>query len=316
LSFPGLSRANLDMNCQLDVVDDCGNTLTACTIHTDIGGREVSTIMHCVNCGQPLQKSDAFCPQCGGTLRPPPAVSPSVPLMPQAPNALVSPHASGPADNGGLHRGGPGVPALVLGLVLVVAVAGLGFAVLARHHTTAAPQGSAALLPSSGVSSAAVQPVVSASPSDEDSGSVGSSSATQESTDPDRLLDSASARTALDNEVVQDRTAAEQLVGYWVPQLSSKRPGMSVHGVSYDYPEIWADFHKLRTNYPDALLIWSGNYVSFKSADFYVTVVPGQYSDGQSANEWCDEAGLAPEDCYAKFLSHSGDSTGTTLIRQ
>jgi hypothetical protein len=45
-------------------------------------------------------------------------------------------------------------------------------------------------------------------------------------------------------------------------------------------------------------------------------IVPQPYADGESANQWCDDAGFAPADCFAKFLSHTGGSTGTTLLRQ
>jgi hypothetical protein len=268
--------------------------------------------MRCINCGQPLQVGDAFCPQCGGGFGPPPVVTPPAgPGVSNAPADAAAPsYVPAPSGAGHPHRAGPGAPALVVVLVVLVAV-GLGITLLTRHHDTAAPPTGTDLVPSVGVSSAAAQPVVPFTPSD-DSSSV----TTAPNADPDQLLDSASAKVALDGEVAQDRSAAEQLVGYWVPQLSSKREGLPADGITYDYPQIWANFQQLRTEYPNALLIWSGNYVSYKSTDFYVTVVPQQYSDGASANQWCDGAGLAPDDCYAKFLSHSGGSTGTTLIRQ
>jgi hypothetical protein len=195
------------------------------------------------------------------------------------------------------------MPALVVGLVLLMSAVGVGVTLVARHHGTTSS--ATAVVPPTGVSSVAAQPAV---PDDSDS-------AAPVTTDPDQPLDSASARTALDGEVAHDRDAAEQLVGNWVPQLSSKRPGLVADGITYDYPQIWANFQQLQAKYPGALLIWSGNYVSFKSTDFYVTVVPQPFSDGESANEWCDSNGLATDDCFAKFLSHTGGSVGTTLIR-
>jgi hypothetical protein len=63
-------------------------------------------------------------------------------------------------------------------------------------------------------------------------------------------------------------------------------------------------------------LIWSGNYASYKSADFYVTIVPQPYSDGTTANQWCDNANIDANDCYAKLLSHSVGPDGTTVLRQ
>lgn len=266
--------------------------------------------MRCVNCGQPLQVGDTFCPQCGGVFGPPPVVTPSGPMGPHGIDTTAPPYPAVQAGPGRSTRAGPGALALVVGLVVLVAV-GVGITVLSRHHGVATPATSTDAVPTVGVSSAAAQPVAPFTPSSADSGTT-----TPVSADPDQPLDSASAKVALDDEVAQDRNAAEELVGHWVPQLSSKREGLPADGITYDYPHIWANFQQLRAAYPGALLIWSGNYVSYKSANFYVTVVPQQYSDGESANQWCDSMGLAPDDCYAKFLSHTGGSAGTTLIRQ
>lgn len=249
--------------------------------------------MRCVNCGQPLGPGDAFCPRCGGA-------SGAHPVHPGHDTGAPAPVAPPVPARTGFR-----LPPLVVGLVLVLAAAGAGGVLLSRHHAGATPHSAAG-----GVSSPAPQPVEPAVPSVADSAEV-----TPSSTEPEQPLDSTAARTALDHEVAQDRAAAEQLIGTWVPQLSSKRVGLVADGITYGYPEIWANFQELRSEYPDALLIWSGDYVSFKLTDFYVTIVPEPYSDGELANQWCDGAGLAPTDCYAKFLSHEGGSAGTTLLR-
>lgn len=127
--------------------------------------------------------------------------------------------------------------------------------------------------------------------------------------------DESSAQNALNQEVAQDKQSVEALVGSWVPQLSSKRPGIVANGVTYDYLAIWQDFQSTRSRYPNALLLWSGNYVSYASGDFWVTIVPNPFSDGASANSWCDSQQIGPNDCFAKFLSHTGGSTGTTVLR-
>lgn len=192
---------------------------------------------------------------------------------------------------------------LVVGLVLVVAAAGVGGVLLARHNAAAVAIPAASQTPHPDA-----PPIVPAAPPD-------SVAVPPSSTAPDEPLDDTTAKAALDDEVAQDRTAAEELVGSWVPQLSSKRPGLVADGITYDYPDIWTNFQELRAEYPNALLIWSGDYRSFQRSDFYVTVVPEPYSQGESANQWCDTAGLAPAACYAKFLSHEGGSSGTTLLR-
>jgi hypothetical protein len=133
---------------------------------------------------------------------------------------------------------------------------------------------------------------------------------------PTTVVDNeAAAQAALNQQVAQDRPSVDGLVGYWVPQLSSKRVGMVANGIAYDYNAIWQDFQSLQGRYPNALLLWSGDYVSYASSNFWVTVIPAAYPDGPSANTWCDGEGIGANDCYAKFLSHTGGSTGTTLLR-
>jgi serine/threonine-protein kinase len=127
--------------------------------------------------------------------------------------------------------------------------------------------------------------------------------------------DPVSAKAELDRLVAADRGAVESLVGQWVPQLSAKRPGLVANGITYDYVTILADFRANQARYPDARLLFSGEYTSFKFADFWITVVPQPYSDGPSANGWCDAAAIPPDDCYAKMISHSQGYDGATLLR-
>jgi serine/threonine-protein kinase len=183
-------------------------------------------------------------------------------------------------------------------------VASVGITLAVRKHSAAAPGPDDPV----GVSSVEAQPNPPALPSVSES-----AEPVPSSTEPP---DDDAAKADLDNEVAGDRNAAEALVGHWVPQLSSKRPGLVADGITYDYPHIWADFQRLRTRYPAALLIWSGDYLSYQSPDFYVTVMPQPFPDGPSANQWCDDAGLAATDCYAKFLSHDHGPSNTTLLRQ
>ncbi len=198
------------------------------------------------------------------------------------------------------------MPALVIGVAVLVAVAGVGI-VLASHRDTAAspPAGNAVI---SG-SSALVQPAMSSD------GYTDSGGLTTPTTDPSEPTDDTSAQAALDNEVDRDKNSAEQLIGHWVPQLSSKRQGLVADGITYGYLQIWQNFEQLREKYPNVLLIWSGSYVNFTFTDFYVTVVSEAYPDGQSANQWCDDAGIDSDACYAELLSHTVGPNGTTMLR-
>ncbi|MFI9010058.1 zinc ribbon domain-containing protein [Actinosynnema sp. NPDC053489] len=124
------------------------------------------------------------------------------------------------------------------------------------------------------------------------------------------------ALSQLNAEVAADRAAVESLVDRWVPQLSSKRLGLVVHGVRFTHEDIWRDFQLTRARYPDALLLSSADYASFDSGDFWVTVVPRTYAAGAEANAWCDRELIGPDDCFAKRLTHTGTSAGTTLPRR
>jgi len=128
--------------------------------------------------------------------------------------------------------------------------------------------------------------------------------------------DPASAERALRAEIAADRTAVDALVDSWVPQLSSKRLGMVAGGITYGYPEIYANFRMLKVRYPDALLVWSGDFSSFAAGDFWVTVVPNAFPNGDEANAWCDRQGIDAGACYAKRISRTGGYQENTLPRR
>jgi len=127
--------------------------------------------------------------------------------------------------------------------------------------------------------------------------------------------DENSAQQSLQNEVATDRPQVEALAGRWVPQVSSKRPGLVVNGTTYDYLAIWSDFASLKARYPGALLLWSGDYSSFRSPDFWVTIVSQSYDSGESANSWCDSEGIDKDDCYAKLITHTVGYADSTVLR-
>lgn len=98
--------------------------------------------------------------------------------------------------------------------------------------------------------------------------SVTTSPPSSEPTDADTAL------VELNRQLDADRPAVEALVGQWVPQLSAKRPGLVAKGVRYDHVAILRDFRSTRARYPGALLLFSGEYSSFRHGDFWITVVP------------------------------------------
>ncbi|WP_459716325.1 hypothetical protein [Actinophytocola sp. KF-1] len=103
--------------------------------------------------------------------------------------------------------------------------------------------------------------------------------------------------------------------GQWVAQLSSKRLGMVVDGVRYDDDAILDDHMALRASYSDVRLLWSGDWATFSSTDFWVTIVAVPYATPEAANAWCDGQGLSADACYAKRVGMSGGGDGNTLPR-
>jgi serine/threonine-protein kinase len=124
-----------------------------------------------------------------------------------------------------------------------------------------------------------------------------------------------SPRVALDALVDSDRVTAERLVGSWVPQISSKEVGTVVDGRTYDEAAILADIRTAKARHPQAVVVRSDTYTSFRRPGFWVTLVATPFPSPDGALSWCDTNGLGPDDCFAKRLSHSDGPTGNTVLR-
>ena len=116
-------------------------------------------------------------------------------------------------------------------------------------------------------------------------------------------------------QVASDHATAETLVGQWVPQISSKKLGLVVTGVTFGYPEIMADFQSLHTRFPQAILVNSNDYTNFSGKDFWVTLNASAFGTADEANAWCDQQGFAQQDCYASRLMHTGGPAGNSKTR-
>ncbi|MFC5140692.1 hypothetical protein ACFPK1_20825 [Actinomycetospora rhizophila] len=121
--------------------------------------------------------------------------------------------------------------------------------------------------------------------------------------------------SALRAQQRSDAGAVEGLVGSWVPQLSAKKAGMTVDGRTYDDAAVLADHQQLRSAHPEAVLVWSGDWSSFRGQDFWITVVNRSFPSGEAANAWCAQAGIGADDCYAKRLSRTGGYAENTALR-
>jgi hypothetical protein len=118
--------------------------------------------------------------------------------------------------------------------------------------------------------------------------------------------------TALSQERAEDAAAADSLVGLWIPQVSAKAAGRAVNGVTYDDGLIWTEFQSYRAAYPDALLVRSSDYTSFRVPGYWVVVIGRAFATADAANAWCAQQSYGPDDCFAKRLSHTSGPAGNT----
>lgn len=153
------------------------------------------------------------------------------------------------------------------------------------------------------------------------SGGSGSGSS-QASVTADRPLTPASgsiesaAAAALQRQSNADSSAAlSQLSGRWSPQLSAKRPGLYADGKTYDNSAILDEYLALKARYPRTLLLWSGDWPVFDSGNFWIVMSGVPFSDPDSANDWCVQENFDKDHCFAKRLSKTGGSDGTTKLR-
>jgi serine/threonine protein kinase len=139
-----------------------------------------------------------------------------------------------------------------------------------------------------------------------------SSSFTQPSTTPSTLV-SPDPEQRLSQIAASDRSyVSSQLADRWVPQLSSKRPGVEdPPGVKWDNAMTLQEHLQLRQQY-GASLLWSGNWSTFSDNNFWVTVANFPFLDSASALAWCRNKGFDRDHCIAKFISTTQPIEGST----
>jgi hypothetical protein len=110
----------------------------------------------------------------------------------------------------------------------------------------------------------------------------------------------------LEQFVTIDQPRVDLLAERWVPQLSAKREGLIVDGISFGYSEILDD-HRSRRDAFGAIVADGGTY-NFRTDNaqmngWYITLVPVAFDRADQALAWCLDQGLDREDCFAKFIS-------------
>ncbi|MFC7961304.1 outer membrane protein assembly factor BamB family protein [Rhodococcoides kroppenstedtii] len=107
-------------------------------------------------------------------------------------------------------------------------------------------------------------------------------------------------------------TVTADLADRWVPQLSSKRPGLVAEGRVWDNSATLEEHLALRLRFPDTRLVWTGEWSTFSFSDFWVTVSGSTFGDADSALGWCRSNNLDREHCYAKMISTTRPVDGST----
>jgi hypothetical protein len=105
-----------------------------------------------------------------------------------------------------------------------------------------------------------------------------------------------------------------RLTDTWVPQLSSKRPGLVADGITWNNAETLREHLQLRLTYPEVRLLWSGDWSTFSAPDFWVTIAGVTFPDADGALGWCRAHNLDRDHCYAKLVSTTHPIDGSTAF--
>ena len=154
-------------------------------------------------------------------------------------------------------------------------------------------------------------------PSASGSSNPSSASASASTTSQDSASEESAAESSLKWQVDHDRpSVTKDLTGKWVAQLSSKKPGMTADGMTWDNRTTLQEFLKLRQKYPSAKLLYSEDWPVFDAGgQYWVTIAGTPYSTAAEANAWCEAQGFDAEHCFAKYIDTKGPSEGTTVNR-
>ena len=106
------------------------------------------------------------------------------------------------------------------------------------------------------------------------------------------------------------RSKAEDL---WVPQLSSKRPGVVDEGLVWNNALTLQEHLRLRQQY-GAKLLWSADWSVFNGPNWWVTIAPITFATSDGALQWCRSQGFDRDHCFAKLVSTTHGISGSTAL--
>ena len=106
------------------------------------------------------------------------------------------------------------------------------------------------------------------------------------------------------------------LADRWVPQLSSKWPGLVAEGSTWTNAMILNEHQQLRGRYSNVRLLWSGNWSTFSDSSFWITIAGTGFATADQALAWCTSNGFDRDHCYAKLISTSHPVAGSTAYNK
>ena len=106
-----------------------------------------------------------------------------------------------------------------------------------------------------------------------------------------------------------------RLADRWVPQLSSKRPGVVDQGIVWDNATTLREHLQLRERY-HARLLWSGEWSTFSTSNFWVTVAGITFPTSAGTLAWCTSQGFDRDHCFAKIVSTTHPVEGSTAYNR
>ena len=106
-----------------------------------------------------------------------------------------------------------------------------------------------------------------------------------------------------------------RLADRWVPQLSAKRLGVVDQGIVWDNATTLREHLQLRERY-HARLLWSGEWSTFSTSNFWVTVAGITFPTAAGALGWCTSQGFDRDHCFAKIVSTTHPVEGSTAYNR
>lgn len=119
-------------------------------------------------------------------------------------------------------------------------------------------------------------------------------------------------RIASDDRAFVTRWLADR----WVPQISSKQLDLVAEGTAWNNAKILSEHLQLRAQFPEARLLWAGDWSTFDAPDFWVTIAGDTFPDAAGALAWCTTKNLDRDHCYAKIVSTTHPVRGSTAFNE